>query len=237
MEYGCHKVEVKDGNKTRHTLEPDPPGLTSRQTVKRIFAMTTKGIGTKEIAKTLNSDCLRTSTGARWTKTYVHKILTNEAYCGTLVLGGRPCHEAIHNGEPRVLPSFYLLSGLLYCSCGKAMIGRSAKSHRFYYYTCNRSFKQGSDACGARSLPKAKLEQIVTGHIKSKVLKDEVLESKLPVPAHWQERDDVVLPIVPLGGAWGTVPELLFEKKRLIPALQQLLISSGKFVRYVAPGF
>ena len=208
--YGCHKVEVKDGNKTRHTLEPDPPGSTSRQTVQRIFVMASNGFGTKEIAKALNSDALRTSTGARWTKTYVHKILTNEAYCGTLVLGGRPGHEAIHSGEPpvrventwpaiidretftmvqqkmsarrptavhpRVLPSFYLLSGLLYCGCGRAMIGRSAKSHRFYYYTCNRSFKQGSDACGARSLPKAKLEQIVTEHIRSKVLKDEVLE-------------------------------------------------------------
>jgi hypothetical protein len=30
---------------------------------------------------------------------------------------------------------------------------------------------------------------------------------------------------VPLGGPWATVPELLFEKKQLIPALQQLLIS------------
>jgi hypothetical protein len=27
------------------------------------------------------------------------------------------------------------------------------------------------------------------------------------------------------GGPFGTVPELLFEKKRLIPALQQLLAS------------
>ena len=28
-----------------------------------------------------------------------------------------------------------------------------------------------------------------------------------------------------IGGAWGTVPELLFERKELIPALQHLLIS------------
>jgi Site-specific recombinases, DNA invertase Pin homologs len=33
-----------------------------------------------------------------------------------------------------------------------------------------------------------------------------------------------VLPIVQYGGPWGTVPELLFEKKGLIPAVQQLLI-------------
>lgn len=142
-------------------------------------------------------------------KTYVHKILNNEAYCGTLVLGGRPGHNAIHSGEPpvrvendwpaiidketfqlvqekmaskapieihpRVVPSFYLPSGLLYCSCGQAMIGRSAKSHKYYYYTCNRSHKQGSEACGARSLPKGKLEQTVTDQIRSRILNDEVL--------------------------------------------------------------
>jgi hypothetical protein len=33
-----------------------------------------------------------------------------------------------------------------------------------------------------------------------------------------------VLPIDTFGGPFGTVPELLFEKKGLIPALQQLLI-------------
>jgi hypothetical protein len=34
-----------------------------------------------------------------------------------------------------------------------------------------------------------------------------------------------VLPFVHDGGPWGTVPELLFEKKALIPSLQQLLVS------------
>jgi hypothetical protein len=34
-----------------------------------------------------------------------------------------------------------------------------------------------------------------------------------------------VLPFVHDGGPWGTVPELLFEKKGLIPAVQQLLVS------------
>jgi hypothetical protein len=37
--------------------------------------------------------------------------------------------------------------------------------------------------------------------------------------------DQRVLGIVPFGGPLGTVPELLFEKKGLIPALQQLLVS------------
>ena len=33
---------------------------------------------------------------------------------------------------------------------------------------------------------------------------------------------------IPLAGPFGTVPELLFEKKGLIPALQQLLVSCSK---------
>lgn len=37
-----------------------------------------------------------------------------------------------------------------------------------------------------------------------------------------------VLPIDTPGGAWGTVPELLFEKKGLIPALQQMIVSYSK---------
>ena len=42
-----------------------------------------------------------------------------------------------------------------------------------------------------------------------------IIEEKLPV-----------LSIVHDGGEGGTVPELLFEKKQLVPALQQLLTSS-----------
>jgi len=34
-----------------------------------------------------------------------------------------------------------------------------------------------------------------------------------------------VLPTVQYGGPWLTVPELLFEKKELIPILQELLVS------------
>ena len=56
------------------------------------------------------------------------------------------------------------------------MIGRSAKSHQYYYYTCNRKLKEGSDSCHTRSLPKKNLERIVIEHIKGKILNDDVLE-------------------------------------------------------------
>jgi site-specific DNA recombinase len=78
--------------------------------------------------------------------------------------------------HPRVVHSFYLLSGLLYCSCGQAMIGRSAKSHQYHYYVCNRSYKQGKESCNARDLPKDKIEKLVIEEIKQKVLTQECLE-------------------------------------------------------------
>jgi len=40
-----------------------------------------------------------------------------------------------------------------------------------------------------------------------------------------------VLPTVQYGGPLETVPELLFEKKELIPAIQQLLVSYLKPTR------
>jgi site-specific DNA recombinase len=208
--YGFHKVDVIDGEKTRHRLEPDPEGSVSRQVIQLIFSQAFKGSGCKEIAKFLSKEGYLTIGGNKWGRTTVQKTLSNEAYCGTLVWGGRPGHPALRSGtppvrventwpaiidretfdnirqkmagnapqavHPRVVPSFYLLSGLLFCSCGHAMIGRSAKSHRYYYYVCNGGYKQGKDSCTARDLPKEKLEKMVIEQLKQKVLTQEYLE-------------------------------------------------------------
>ena len=56
------------------------------------------------------------------------------------------------------------------------MIGRSAKSHQYFYYACNGGFKKGEDACNARALPKDKLEQLVIEQIKHRVLNQQSLE-------------------------------------------------------------
>ena len=208
--YGLHKVAVQDGARTRYKLEPDLDDSVAVKVVHRMFGMALHDVGCKEIAKVMNREGFRTGTGQRWGKTTVHKILTNEAYCGTLVWGGRPGHPAIRSDDPpvkmentwpaiidratfvqvqekmsakspqavhpRTIPSFYLLSGFLFCSCGHAMIGRSAKSHQYYYYMCNGSFKQGKDACNVRALPKDKLEQLVIEQIKQRVLNQQWLE-------------------------------------------------------------
>ncbi len=207
--YGFRKIAVRDNVKTRHKLEPEPEDSIAVRTIRRIFTLAYENMGTKEIAKTLNQDGYRTSTGQRWGRTTVHKVLNNEAYSGTLILGGRPGHPALHTKEPpvrlenvwtpiiepkmfrlvqekmsgkkpqavhpRTILSFYLLSGLLFCSCGYAMIGRSAKSHQYYYYTCNGNLKQGKNTCNARSYSKEKLEELIIGQVKDKILQPEWL--------------------------------------------------------------
>jgi site-specific DNA recombinase len=207
---GLHRVPVQDGARTRYRLEPDPDDSVAVNVLRRMFGMALRDMGCKEIAKVMNKEGFRTANGQPWGKTTVYKILTNEAYCGTLVWGGRPGHPAIRSADPpvrvenawpaiidpaafalvqekmasrrpriihpRTIPSPYLLSGLLFCSCGHAMIGRSAKSHQYYYYTCNGSFKQGKEVCNARALPKDKLEQLVVDQIKHKVLNQQSLE-------------------------------------------------------------
>lgn len=80
--YGFRKVAVRDGTKMRNRLEPEPR---TAAVVRRIFETAARGSGCKEIARTLNREGCRTSTAERWGRVTVHKILTNEAYCGTLV--------------------------------------------------------------------------------------------------------------------------------------------------------
>ena len=78
--------------------------------------------------------------------------------------------------HPRTVPSPYLLSGLLFCSCGRALMGQSAKSGRYFYYVCSRSFKQGTDACDAGMLPKENLERLVVEQLRARVLTEDNLE-------------------------------------------------------------
>ena len=51
--------------------------------------MALHGTSTLDITKTLNQEGLSSPQGSRWTKTTIHRILTNETYTGTLVWGSR----------------------------------------------------------------------------------------------------------------------------------------------------
>ena len=82
--FGYRKVSVQDGAKKRPKLELDSP---ADAVVRRIFQMALQGKSTLDITKALNGEGIPTSTGKHWLKSTVHRILSNEAYTGTLVRG------------------------------------------------------------------------------------------------------------------------------------------------------
>jgi site-specific DNA recombinase len=208
--YGFRVVEVPDGLKNRNKLEPLSEDSPEVIIVHRAFDMALRDIGCKGIATALNKDGFRTRSGERWGRMTVYRLLTNEAYCGTLVWGRNKNHPELRSGDPpvrkentwaaiiqpnvfqivqnklvnrspkilhpRTISSEYLLSGLLCCTCGRALMGHSAKSGKYQYYLCSKKYKQGSDACSAHPIPKTVLEEAVVNQIKQKVLTEENLE-------------------------------------------------------------
>ena len=50
------------------------------------------------------------------------------------------------------------------------MIGRSAKSHRYYYYQCNRNYREGKAACNSGLIPKDKIESAVLEQLREVML-------------------------------------------------------------------
>ena len=142
-------------------LELNPP---ADGVVRRIFQMALQGTSTLDITKILNKEGLASPQRGRWTKTTIHRILTNEAYTGTLVWGTKAkdnvlpvrvedAFPAIVSREdfegvtrileskapskihPRRAASPYRLSGIVKCeTCGKALTAHEAKSGQFTYY-------------------------------------------------------------------------------------------------------
>ena len=85
------------------------------------------------------------------------------------------------------------------------------------YVNDMRQILEERELAGKRSFLKGFIKRIEV------VDREGIIHYLLPINGVLEERIGV-LPIVRYGGPCWTVPELLFEKKRLIPAVQQLLI-------------
>jgi site-specific DNA recombinase len=200
--YGYRKVKVKDGGKERPRLEIEPD---QAKIVVSIFNSIIEGKGLKEIVKDLNHNGVPGPDKKGWGKTTLHKLLTNEAYTGTLIWGRtskrnlepirvKGAWPAIVDREmfntirsklssrsparlnPRQLSSRYLLSGLARCGhCGKALVGQEAKGGKFSYYVCGTLLKKGAGSCGARYLNSRKFEEVVINKVKEHILTEENL--------------------------------------------------------------
>ncbi len=195
---------MKDGNKERPRLEPDPH---QAPIVARLFREVLEGKGLKEIIRGLNGEGIAGPRGRGWTKTGLYWILTNEIYTGTFVWGrtrsdGRPpepirvegaCEPIVDRetfekvrsilrerapafSHPRRTSSPYLLSGIARCGiCGRAMVGQEAKSGKFAYYVCGTLLKKGAGTCNAPYLNAKKFEGLVIDKIKEHILTEENL--------------------------------------------------------------
>jgi len=202
---GYKAKPIKAGDGKKKTLELDDDFV---PIIRRIYDMAMSGTGSKEIAKTLNSEGMTTNRGRKWTKNMILYVLRNEVYIGTLVWGKsdhtqEPLRiednfpaiiekEVFHkvqrlieerspvNCNPMTLKSQYLLSGLIFCgNCGYALQGGSAKSGQFHYYSCNNSIRKGKQSCNAKMVNKNRIESLVTDKLKEKILTEDNLAKLL----------------------------------------------------------
>lgn len=75
--------------------------------------------------------------------------------------------------------SEYMLTGLLRCACGGAMVGKSGHGKagkKFRYYTCVRVIRTGRRACPQIALPADAAEQLALDQIKTYLTDEENLE-------------------------------------------------------------
>ncbi len=201
--YGYRRIMVMDGNKERPRLEIEP---NQAQKVATIFHGVIEGKGLKEIVQELNHNGVAGPKGKTWGKTTLYKILTNEAYTGTMTWGrtsrrnlepvrvknawpaivDRETFAAIQSklsaraparSNPRRVASRYLLSGIAKCGyCGKALVGQEAKSGQFNYYVCGTLLKKRAGPCQSHYLNSRKFEEIIVNKIKEHILTEENLQ-------------------------------------------------------------
>src|ERR1700684_2370886 len=73
-----------------------------------------------------------------------------------------------------------MLTGICFCAdCGGAVTTRTGKSGRYRYYTCSTAARQGETGCKGRSIPMARLADLVAQHLETPLLDPERLEEVL----------------------------------------------------------
>ncbi len=195
--YGLRKVKVRDGNKERTKLDIDTD---KSAIAAGLFNDILMGKGLMQIVKDLNARGIPGPNGKGWSKTGLYKILTNEIYTGVFVWGrnskrglppvraenacppivDRETFEKVQQlmkarapvrANPKRVSSSFLLSGIAYCGyCGKAMVGKYAKSGKFAYYVCGTLDKKGSGSCPAKYLKARWFESLVIEMIRRRIL-------------------------------------------------------------------
>ena len=94
--YGYKKVQIKEGKRKCHTLEPDPD---TAPVVKMIFEMYASGMGTTTIADKLTAMHIPAPSGGEWVRECLAPMLGNVHYIGKVRWNYRPTVKKVENGE------------------------------------------------------------------------------------------------------------------------------------------
>ena len=88
--------------------------------------------------------------------------------------------RSFSNVHPRRINSNYLLSGILFCeSCGKAMLGGTAKSGQYRYYGCYSRLRISDSACDCKPVNSNKIESAIINKLQTHILTEENLAELL----------------------------------------------------------
>lgn len=165
--------------KEDQTFEPDPE---TAPAVKKVFEMYTDGESGAEICRWLDSHGYRTSTGSRFNKSSITRIIKNKKYIGVYEAMGVRLENAIEpiiskelfylaqrelerkrtSKVSRSTTAEYLLAGKLFCGhCKKAMQGISgtSKTGKLYYYYACPDYKKKK--CEKKPVTKDYIEDLV----------------------------------------------------------------------------
>ncbi len=201
--FGYTRVKVSDGVKERPTLEVDPVAApivreifesSRRGNGLAEICKELNGRGITNKGKRWQKNVVHyLLTNEAYTGTAVWGVKSKDEKAGEPVrvenawpaLVSRELFDAVQQGlheraptvaRPGRVGSQYLLSGLLRCGvCGKSYSAQGAKSGKFAYYVCSSLFREGAGACTARYLNAVKVEDLVIGKVRERILTEETI--------------------------------------------------------------
>ena len=192
-------------------VEIDPD---TSKVVKRIFELYKEHYSTKTIAKILNNDGVPTRNGTLWASNTVAKILRNKLYIGIYELGkmaknvrvASPIMENLRfidnetfnqvqkmlsenklvKGDVRpTVRGSKLLTGLLYCECGKKYTGHTQVDRKirkdgsewvqeYSFYRCGAHRHPKDGQCNKKPIKAEMLEKLVVDDAKKFLLESDI---------------------------------------------------------------
>lgn len=192
-------------------VEIDPE---TSQVVKKIFKLYKEHYSSVRIAKILNDEGIPTRNGALWATNTITKILRNKMYIGLYELGKAsknirtvsPIMEnmrlideqtfdevqdmitqnkLIKDGKRPTVRGAMLLTGLLYCECGKKYTGHtqvykqerkdgSTWEYECRFYRCGSHRLPKTGQCNKKPFKADKLEKLITDDAKKFLLETDV---------------------------------------------------------------